>query len=137
MENKKHLNAQGKGEFIYNYRNDVLTFRIRDRNYRKSVEFQNFVVDIDEEDFVTGMRIFDASKVFGIDKYILRDIANGEFKASIENGVITITLKFVGRIRNKLIPIMGEKQNFTQQITTPVSAESHLKDSSVACISEA
>ena len=137
MENKKHLNAKGKGEFIYNYRNDVLTFRIRDRNYRKSVEFQNFVVDIDEEDFVTGMRIFDASKVFGIGRYILRNIAHGEFKASIESGVITITLKFVGRRRNKLIPIMGEKQNFTQQITAPVGAERHLKDSSVACIAEA
>ena len=115
MKNKKLI---GKGEFIYDYKYDILTFKIKDRNYKKSIEIQNFAVDIDDQDFVTGIRVFDASKVFGIDKYVLRNIVHGEFKASVEKNIMTITIKFVFMQRNKLI--FTKKENFVQQITAPI-----------------
>ncbi|MDP3640476.1 MAG: DUF2283 domain-containing protein [Nanoarchaeota archaeon] len=125
---EKHLDGTGKGEFLYDFSNDILLFKVKDRAYTISAEFQNFVADIDVEGFVTGVRIFDASKVFGIDKYTLKNIVNWGFKAIIEKGMITIRLTFVGKVRNKEVPI----ENFTQQLTTSLNGY-NLTDSSVEC----
>lgn len=124
----KHLDGTGKGEFVYDFNNDLLMFKVKDRDYKISAEFQNFVADIDTDDFVTGIRIFDASKVFGIDKYTLKNIAKWGYRAVIENGMITIRLTFVGKARNKEIPV----ENFTQQLTTSINGYK-LIDSSVEC----
>tara|TARA_Y100000310_G_scaffold343467_1_gene451227 strand:- start:4380 stop:4790 length:411 start_codon:yes stop_codon:yes gene_type:complete len=132
MKNKKHLDAKGKGEFAYDYKYDILTFKVKDRDYQKSIEFQNFTADIDKKGFVTGARIFDASIVLGVDKYILKNITQWEFKSNVENNVIIITLNFVAKFRNRLLPILGQKQNFMQQFTTP-STSQQLVDSTVKC----
>lgn len=127
--NGKHLNGTGKGEFVYDSNYDVLMFKVKDRDYKNSVEFQNFVADIDTEGFVTGIRIFDASKVFGVDKYTLEHIVKWGFKTSVESGMITIRLTFVGQVRNKEIPV----ENFTQQLTTSLNGY-NLVESSVECV---
>ncbi len=126
---EKHLDGTGKGEVLYNFTNDILMFKVKDRDYKISAEFQNFVADIDTEGFVTGIRIFDASKVFGIDKYTLKNIFKWRFDAFIENGTITIRLNFVGKVRNKEVPV----ENFTQQLTTSLNGY-NLTDSSVECV---
>src|SRR3990167_3612289 len=123
----KHLDGTGKGEFIYDFQQDILMFKIQDRNYKLSVELQNFVADIDEEGFVTGVRIFDASKVFGVDKYSLKNITSMEFRSDVENNVITITCTFTSKVRNKPVP-----KQFTQQLTQ--AAPMHLADSSIGPI---
>lgn len=125
---EKHLDGTGKGDFLYDLHNDILMFKIKERDYQNSVEFQNFVADIDTEGFVTGIRIFDASEVFGIDKYTLKNIVKWEFKISVESGMITVRLTFVGQVRNKEVPV----ENFTQQLTTSLNGY-HLTDSSVEC----
>lgn len=127
----RHLDGIGKGEALYDYKYDIFTFRIKDRNYKKSVEFQNFVADIDDENFITGIRIFDASKVFNVKKILLKSIYHVDFKARLENNAVMITIKFVIMLRNRIIPLFSEKQNFTQQIITHVSPEYGLKDSLV------
>ena len=124
----RHLDGTGKGEFLYDFNNDLLMFKIKDRDYKNSVEFQNFVADIDTESFVTGIRIFDASKVFGIDKYTLKHITKWEFRTSVESGMITVRLSFIGQVRNKEVPV----ENFTQQLTTSLNGY-NLIDSSVEC----
>jgi len=125
----KKLNGTGKGEFLYDFNNDTLMFKIKDRDYKNSVEFQNFIADVDEEGFVTGIRIMDASKVFGIDKYTLRNVVSWEFKTIVEHGMITIRLNFVGKVRNKEVSV----ENFTQQLTTTLNGY-HLADSMVECM---
>ena len=125
---ERHLDGTGKGEFLYDFNSDILMFKVKDRNYKISAEFQNFVADIDTEGFVTGIRIFDASKIFGIDKYTLRNIGQWSFKTVVESGMITIRLTFVGKTRNKEVPI----ENFTQQLTTSLNGYK-LIDSSVEC----
>ncbi len=132
MNKEKHLDAPGKGEFLYDYKHDILTFKIKDRDYKMSVELQNFVIDIDTENFVTGIRIFDASKVSGLKKMLFRNLIHGDFKASIKDNVITVRLNFVGRLRNRLIPIFTKEQNFTQQVSTQVSSKHPLEDSVVS-----
>lgn len=125
---EKHLDGTGKGEFLYDFNNDLLMFKVKNREYKISAEFQNFVADIDTEGFVTGIRIFDASHVFGIDKYTLKNIVRWGFKAIVESGMITIRLTFVGKVRNKEVPV----ENFTQQLTTSLNGYK-LIDSSVEC----
>ena len=125
---ERHLDGTGKGEFLYDFNNDILMFKVKDRDYKNSAEFQNFVADIDTEGFVTGIRIFDASKVFGVDKYTLKHIVKWGFKTSVESGMITVRLSFVGQVRNKEVPV----ENFTQQLTTSLNGY-NLTDSSVEC----
>ena len=127
MAERRHLSAMGQGEFTYDYKEDILFFKIKNRNYKKSVELQNFIADIDEEGFVTGVRVFDASKVFGIDKYALKNITYMEFTSNVENNVITITCKFISKVRNRVVPEQF-KQQFTQ--ASPMA----LADSSIGPI---
>ncbi len=132
MVEEKRLDAPGKGEFMYDHVHDILTFKIKDRDYKRSVEFQNFVIDIDTEDFVTGIRVFDAAKVSGLDKMVFRNLVHGEFKASIQDNIISVRLKFVGRLRNSLIHIFRKEQNFTQQFSAQISQRHPLEDSVVS-----
>lgn len=131
MNKEKHLDAPGKGEFLYDYKQDILTFKIKDRDYKLSVEFQNFVIDIDTENFVTGIRIFDVSKVTGLKKLLFKNLVHGEFKASIKDNIISVRLNFVGKLRNKLMPRLVKEQNFTQQVSAPVNPKHPLEDSVV------
>ena len=129
---KRHLDGRGKGEATYDYNHDLLLFKIQGRKYKKSVEFQNFVIDIDDKEFIIGLRIFDASKVFQIDKLSLRDVAKWEFNANIENNVINVALKFAVVRRNKIIPIIQKTENFSQQFSQPTPRT--MRDSSVECL---
>ncbi len=119
MEKTRHLKAPGKGEFLYDYKHDILTFKIKDRDYKMSVEFQNFIIDIDTEDFVTGIRILDASKVSGLNKIVFQNMMSGKFEASIQDNIISVRINFVGVFRNKLKSLFPEKENFTQQFSVP------------------
>ncbi len=43
----RHLEAKGKMD--YDYANDILFFKLKDREYAFSIEFHNIVIDIDKE----------------------------------------------------------------------------------------
>ena len=122
-----------KGEFVYDYRYDVLTFRIKNSNYKMSKEFQNFVADIDDRNRVAGIRVFDASQVFGVDKIALKNIVYWTFKSTVENNVITIIIKFAVKMRNRIFPLISGRENFFHQITTP-AGELSLANSAVTCL---
>ncbi|MBI4451955.1 DUF2283 domain-containing protein [Candidatus Woesearchaeota archaeon] len=121
----RHLKAPGRGEYLYDYRNDILLFKIRDRNYAISVEFDNFIVDIDEEGFITGLRIFDASQIFKLSKVALNNLKSFEFHAKAENGVISVQLRFDCMVRNAIIK---QGHDFVRE-----AADSHIKNSEVIC----
>ena len=123
---KKYLNAKGKGEQIYDFVNDILTFKVKEREYDKSIDFDNFVIDFDTEGYIIGMRIFDASKILNIKKFGLRNITNFEFNSNIENKVISIQLKFMCILRNKQIIKQG--QDFIRE-----ALNSNINDSEVLC----
>lgn len=126
MENKRKLDAKGKGEYVYDYKNDIMIFRIKDRDYVGSLEFENLVVDIDTEGFITGLRIFDASKIFNFSKVALHSIKQFEFNSDVEDKIINIKLSFNAILRNK--PILMAGQNFNRQ-----ALDSDINDSKVVC----
>jgi len=133
----RHLKAPGKGQFIYDYKHDILLFKIKGRNYKRSVEFKNFVIDIDDEEFVTGIRFFSACKLLGVERFVLTKIMEGEFSARIEKDAISVTLKFVAKYRNRRIPIFQEKEKCSQRITAPINPKHHLAESYVESAMEA
>lgn len=105
MANTKDIkprNLKAEGEMDYDYVNDILFFKVKDREYSFSIEFQNMVIDIDEEKFVVGIQIFEASKFLGLSKINLREIPKWQFKAKIEEGIIEFRLNYQLQIRNKI-----------------------------------
>jgi len=105
-----------KGECDYDYNNDILFFKVYDREYSHSIELKNIVLDMDEENFIVGIQIFEASRFFNIPKEFIRSIKNWEFKANIEANTVEIRLIFNVVYRNKLIeknPILIQPLNET------------------------
>lgn len=104
MANTKNMNRhlEGSGEMDYDFAEDILFFKIKNREYDFSLEFQNIVVDIDKEKFITGMQIFDASKFLRMSKINLREIPKWRFDAKIENNLIELRLNYQIKLRNKI-----------------------------------
>ena len=92
---------EGKGEMDYDYLNDILFFKIENREYNRSLEFENMVIDVDKEDFIVGLQIFDASDFLSISKEHLK-INKWQFKARITPESIEIRLNCEVNIRNKI-----------------------------------
>lgn len=100
------------GECDYDFKNDIFFFKVKDREYTHSIELQNLVIDFDKDNFIVGLQIFDASKVFGITKKQLGNVQNFNMKTQIKNGIIQINLNFSMNIRNKKVnykPIIFER----------------------------
>jgi len=129
MPADRHLEGKGKAEFFYDYKYDTLIFKVKDRDYKTSIEFQNFVIDIDVENFVTGIRIIDVSKISGLKKIAFKNMVHGELNASIKDNVINVRFKFVVKLRNRIVPLFSETQDFVQQFAAPLSPKHHIKDS--------
>ena len=108
----QHLDGRGKGEFDYDYSHDILFFKIKDREYDRSIELDNIVVDVDTQKFLTGIQILEASKFLRIPKDALTKIPRWEFCAGVDENKIEIRLTFQTIFRNKLIeknPIIIEQ----------------------------
>lgn len=107
MTNRRRL-LNRKGEFDYDYLHDILFFKIRNREYDRSIEIDNAVIDIDNQNFIVGVQIFDASKYFDIPKKFLRDVVEWRFQATIDKisaseSRLEIRLMFRIKIRNKIL----------------------------------
>ena len=103
MEENKERTLEAEGEMDYDYVNDILLFKIKNREYDFSIEFQNMVIDIDNEKFIVGIQIFDASEFIKISKEHLRKITNWKFKAKLRGNEFRIELYYQVIIRNKIV----------------------------------
>src|SRR3989344_3253080 len=104
----RHLDARGKGEHTYDYNNDILLFKVKNRNYLKSIDFDNIIIDLDEEGYITGMRIMDASKILKLSKFDLKNIKNFTFEGTIEDKTVAVQLRFDYERRNKILAHHGQ-----------------------------
>lgn len=106
----KHLKKEG--QFDYDYKNDVLFFKVKEREYSHSIELSNLVIDFDEENFVVGLQIFNASEIFKISKDFLRSLRNFKMECKVEGGAIQLDVSFSMMKRNKEVlykPIIFER----------------------------
>ena len=102
------------GEFDYDIRNDIIFFKVKDREYSHSIELSTLVIDFDEEDFIVGLQIINASEIFQMPKNILRGISGFRMQAKINDGAIQINLSFNTVLRNRKTeykPIIFERVN--------------------------
>ncbi len=120
----KYLDAQGKGEMDYDYVNDILSFKVREREYDHSIELEDVVLDVDKEGYITGVQIFGASTMFDIDKDTLRNVHKWEFKVKTEGKVISMQLMFEMVRRNQIVE---RGQNLVRE------SSSSFTDSEVMC----
>ena len=124
-QNMKEKILEAKGEMDYDYASDILFFKVKNREYDFSLEFSNMVIDIDREEFVTGIQIFDASKFLGFSKIYLRKIPEWKFEAKITKESIEIRITYRVEIRNRIIeknPIIMQQNSlglpFPQTVAT-------------------
>lgn len=94
---------KGPGEVDYDFVNDILFFKVKDREYDESLELGNLVVDIDTEKFIVGIQIFDASEFLQVSKDSLRNIPRWKFQAFINKDNIEIRLNYQTQIRNTIV----------------------------------
>lgn len=99
--NNQERHLEGKGVMDYDYVNDILFFKVYNREYDRSLEFENMVIDIDKENFIVGLQIFDASVFLNVSKENLK-IKSWNFKAVIKPKSIEIRLTCEVNIRNKI-----------------------------------
>ena len=106
--NGKKRELREKGEFDYDYAHDTLFFKCKDRPYDRSLELDDLVVDVDEEGFIVGLQIFDASDYFHVAKQHLRLAKTWKMQANVEKisdteAKIEIRLVFQVMVRNKIV----------------------------------
>lgn len=110
----KPKTLKAKGEVDYDYQHDIILFKIKNRDYVKSIELNNLVLDIDKEGFITGIQIFKASNFFNLTKNALLKIPQWQYLATVDSGRIEIRLAFKVTVRNKIIeknPIIVQETN--------------------------
>jgi len=56
------------GEIDYDFEYDILFFKVKNKEYSKSVEVNNLVIDFDSHNLLSGIQIFEASKFLGLEK---------------------------------------------------------------------
>ena len=96
----QNRNLKGPGEVNYDYTNDILFFKVKDREYDESLELGNLVIDLDIKKFIVGIQIFDASKFLQVSKESLRNIPKWTFQAFINKENIEIRLHYQTQIKN-------------------------------------
>ena len=108
----RYLDAKGKGEADYDLMHDVLFFKVKNREYDRSIEIDNIVIDIDKEDFPMGMQMFDASEFLRMPKIALKNVQKWQMEASVEGNKLEVRLLFTASQRNKIkeiTPIIREQ----------------------------
>lgn len=123
-----------KGEVDYDFKQDILFFKTKNREYDRSIEMDNIVLDIDSKGFIVGIQIFEASKFLRMEKVKLKSIPDWEFNVATEQmeyqgkqvTKIEIRLMFKVNVRNKIV----EKN----PIIMPQPIMGALPDSSLVCV---
>ncbi|MCD4765541.1 MAG: DUF2283 domain-containing protein [Methanosarcinales archaeon] len=90
-------------KYDYDLQNDSIFFYGEDKKYKSSVELEGVILDFNEEDYLTGIEILDASEKFNVSKADLLNIKNFNATIIINKENIDVRMKMEYYKRNKLI----------------------------------
>ena len=90
-------------KYDYDLQNDSIFFYGEDKKYKSSVELEGVILDFNEEDYLTGIEILDASEKFNVSKADLLNIKNFDATIIISKENIDVRMKMEYYKRNKLI----------------------------------
>lgn len=95
---KKNLKT---AKWNYDYQEDILYIRVNNENYLESLETEDIIIDLNNNNKIIGIEINKASIKFKLDKISLKNIKNGIFKIITKKNKIEISLQIKSSIRNK------------------------------------
>jgi len=75
----------------YDYENDTL-FISRDEKVKSSLDIGDFVIDVNHDNFVSGIEIMDASENLGVSKELLKNIKNIKMSVQYKTNHVYILL---------------------------------------------
>ncbi len=88
------LATSSKGNVSYDYDNDYLVIKTKDRNYDHSIELNDVIVDLDSQDNIVGIRIFYPTKYLKLTKSSIKQIENCFLDISSEGKTLLVRLRF-------------------------------------------
>ena len=84
---------------------DSLLVYSGETTYKESIELDGIIIDVNNEDNLTGIEVLDVSQKFNISKTDILNIKQFNGIIEINKETIKITMKIKFSKRNKLIPI--------------------------------
>ena len=102
-ETLKRVRKSEASKYDYDLQNDSIFFYGEDRKYKSSVELEGIILDFNEEDYLIGIEILDASEKFKVSKADLLNIKNFDATITINKENIDVRMKMEYYKRNKLI----------------------------------
>ena len=87
----------------YDFRNDSLFLKKRQTEYGESLDFGDFIIDIDKKREVCGIEILNASKYFKLEKFQIKKIRSGFIKIEITQERLILDFSCKYEYRNKEI----------------------------------
>ena len=90
-------------KYDYDLQNDSIFFYGEDKKYKSSVELEGVILDFNEENYLTGIEILDASEKFNVSKADLLNIKNFDATIIISKENIDVRMNMEYYKRNKLI----------------------------------
>ncbi|WP_407356663.1 DUF2283 domain-containing protein [Methanolobus sp. WCC5] len=109
--------------FDYDTFNDSLFIHTSGMKYKHSIDFGDIILDIGEDNSITGLEVLSASRVFGITKYDVRNIKNMEATLKVSPESINLEVHaHISKRNSKISRIaMASDANYTD---LPVGSES-------------
>ena len=108
-----------KSKIMYDFENDIFSAVPVKRSYDSSIQIENLIFDLNKNGKINGIEILSASKLFNIDKFLLKNLISGDIKIVASNDFIYVKINFKSSIRNKekisIINIERLKPKFVEQ----------------------
>lgn len=90
-------------KFDYDFENDTIFFYGTDKKYKTSIDIDDIILDVGEDNSAIAIEIIDASKKFNVPKSDLSNILHFNAEISVSKETIKVIMKLVIKKRNGLI----------------------------------
>ena len=90
-------------KFDYDFENDTIFFYGTDKKYKTSIDIDNIILDVGEDNSAIAIEILDASKKFKVPKSDLSNILHFNAEISVSKETIKVIMKLVIKKRNGLV----------------------------------
>jgi uncharacterized protein YuzE len=90
-------------KFDYDFENDTIFFYGIDKKYKTSIDIDDIILDVGEDNSAIAIEILDASKKFKVPKSDLSNILHFNAEISVSKETIKVIMKLVIKKRNGLV----------------------------------
>lgn len=90
-------------KYDYDSQNDTILFYGGDGNYKSSIDLDGIIIDFNDENYLMGVEILDASNRLNISKYDLRNTKYFDMNLEVTEESIHVTMEIKISKRNKSV----------------------------------